>query len=82
MVILSLIALASLIVSCTIKEDLRRQRDEKDKALPFGRTRSAIDMTDPGYMQTSHQSSTVDLNQGLTEESSTHGGWPRSNKKL
>ena len=49
MAILSLTACASLVMSCTIKEDLKRQKDEKEKALPLGRTRSAMEVTDPGY---------------------------------
>ena len=46
MSILSVTACLSLVLSCTIKEDLRRQREEKDKGVPYGLIKSGV-FSDP-----------------------------------
>ena len=56
MTILAFTAIASLVLSCTIKEDLRRQREEKDKGIPYGLIKSGIIVTDPGNQSQSSSS--------------------------
>ena len=53
MSILAFTAIASLVLSCTIKEDLRRQREEKDKGIPYGLIKSGIIVTDQSQSSSS-----------------------------
>ena len=56
MTILAFTAIASLVLSCTIKEDLRRQREEKDRGIPYGLIKSGVIVTDPGNQSQSSNS--------------------------
>ena len=56
MSILAFTAIASLVLSCTIKEDLRRQREEKDRGIPYGLIKSGVIVTDPGNQSQSSNS--------------------------
>ena len=73
MSILSFTACLSLVLSCTIKEDLRRQREERDKGVPYGLIKSGV-FTDPNNQSQASQS-TQALDRGGTN-GTTSRGWP------